>query len=167
MAACANSKPPMSLASQGETRLSSGPTCSYQFFNFGSRVRIERLSCCTVAAVRSERSKMAKSSSSLARGCGGCGCDHHQSQRSNSNGEEYYGVSVTEEDQDFVKVLRESQPYISVHRGRVFVLVISAEIVASPYLDPILKVCTYTTASPLSFSACSHNFNSISPKLLK
>ncbi|CAJ1929252.1 unnamed protein product [Sphenostylis stenocarpa] len=47
---------------------------------------------------------------------------------------------VTEEDEEFVKVLRESQPYVYVHRARVFVLLISAEIVGSPYLDPILKV---------------------------
>ena len=50
------------------------------------------------------------------------------------------GVADLEEDNRFVEVLRESQPYIYAHMGRTFVVVLSAEIVASPYLDTILKV---------------------------
>lgn len=48
---------------------------------------------------------------------------------------------TSEEDQNFVSVLREAQPYISIHRDSIFVLLISAEIIASPHLDYILKVC--------------------------
>lgn len=61
----------------------------------------------------------------------GCGCHR-------SRADEDFGSS--EEDEEFVKVLRESQPYFSVHSARVFVLLVSAEVVASPCLDPILKV---------------------------
>ncbi|ESW28698.1 hypothetical protein PHAVU_002G010200 [Phaseolus vulgaris] len=60
----------------------------------------------------------------------GCGCHR-------SRADEDFGSS--EEDEEFVKVLRESQPYFSVHSARVFVLLVSAEVVASPCLDPILK----------------------------
>ncbi|CAL5187782.1 unnamed protein product [Lathyrus oleraceus] len=56
----------------------------------------------------------------------GCGC------------EDDYGE--TEEDKYFVKVLRESKPYLSIHRARVFVVLISAQIVAeADYFNAILK----------------------------
>ncbi|XP_027913934.1 probable amino-acid acetyltransferase NAGS1, chloroplastic isoform X2 [Vigna unguiculata] len=60
-----------------------------------------------------------------------CGC--HQSRAA---GEDF---GISEEDEEFVNVLRESQSYVLVHRASVFVVLISAEVVASPYLDPILK----------------------------
>lgn len=64
----------------------------------------------------------------------GCGCEE-------SSNEDDYGE--TEEDKYFVKVLRESKPYLSIHRGRVFVVLISARIVADPDLfNAILKVPT-------------------------
>lgn len=50
------------------------------------------------------------------------------------------GYEEGESDEEFVKVLREAQLYLSVHINRVFVVVLSAEIVASPSLDIILKV---------------------------
>lgn len=117
-------KPLMSLPNQRETqtRFTRGPTsCQHNnfFFKFGSRVRIERVNCCCVT----EALKRCK-----------CGCEE-----SSNDGEEYYGV--TEEDKYFVKVLGESQPYFSVHRDRLFVVLISAEIIATPhYFDAILKV---------------------------
>ncbi|XP_044494070.1 probable amino-acid acetyltransferase NAGS1, chloroplastic isoform X2 [Mangifera indica] len=52
-------------------------------------------------------------------------------------GESFYGV--WEEYSGFVEVLREAQPYIFMHSGSTFVVLISAEVVASPYLDTILK----------------------------
>lgn len=119
--AASSSKAPLSLQSQGESWLSLGPT-THQFFNYGTRVRSGRLSCgCIPFPCKLKRSRKAEEAEFLVRG--------H---------EEYGGV--TEEDQEFVKVLWEAQPYISVHRDSVFVVIISAEIVAGPYFDPILKV---------------------------
>lgn len=54
-------------------------------------------------------------------------------------GERSYGISP--EDERFVEVLREAQPYIFMHRGSTFVVVLSAEIIADSCLDAILKVC--------------------------
>ncbi|KAK8716609.1 hypothetical protein V6N13_043914 [Hibiscus sabdariffa] len=50
---------------------------------------------------------------------------------------------AAEEDMRFVEALREAQSYVYLHRGSTFVLLLSAEIVASPYLDFILKGLNY------------------------
>ncbi|XVF15414.1 hypothetical protein REPUB_Repub09cG0151100 [Reevesia pubescens] len=57
------------------------------------------------------------------------------------------GYDISEEDLRFVEVLREVQSYVCLHRGNTFVLLLSGEIIASPYLDTILKV-----PPPQSFS---------------
>ncbi|XWS33481.1 hypothetical protein CRYUN_Cryun22dG0087000 [Craigia yunnanensis] len=64
---------------------------------------------------------------------------------SNTNGEVKINGScgkfydIEEEDLRFVEVFREAQSCVYLHRGNTFVLLLSGEIVASPYLDAILK----------------------------
>lgn len=53
-----------------------------------------------------------------------------------------------DEGEEFVRMMREAQPHFLAHRGRTFVVVLSAEIIDSPYMSSILKVCL------LSFCLC-------------
>ncbi|KAK2998537.1 hypothetical protein RJ639_023199 [Escallonia herrerae] len=63
-----------------------------------------------------------------------CSCGGH------SVGEETEGVNGSpEENGGFVKMVREPQPYFQAHRGSTFVVLISAEVVDTPYLTSILE----------------------------
>ncbi|KAJ9170552.1 hypothetical protein P3X46_018652 [Hevea brasiliensis] len=49
------------------------------------------------------------------------------------------GSGISEDDRRFLEVLREVQPHIFLHRGTTFVVVLSGELVHSPYLDDSLR----------------------------
>ncbi|XP_061949725.1 probable amino-acid acetyltransferase NAGS2, chloroplastic isoform X2 [Populus nigra] len=65
----------------------------------------------------------------VARGCN-CKC---------ISGTEALHYNITESEKKFVEILREAQPYIYLHRGSTFVVILSGEVIDGPFLDTILK----------------------------
>ncbi|KAI5581248.1 hypothetical protein BDE02_07G004800 [Populus trichocarpa] len=65
----------------------------------------------------------------VARGCN-CKC---------ISGTEALHYNISESEKKFVEILREAQPYIYLHRGSTFVVILSGEVIDGPFLDTILK----------------------------
>lgn len=49
-------------------------------------------------------------------------------------------VFLAEENEKFVKMMREAQPYFLAHRGSTFVVLLSAEVIDSSLMESILEV---------------------------
>lgn len=79
---------------------------------------------------------------------------------------DYFNSSIasvtdsTAAEDEFVRMMREAQPYFLAHRDRTFVLLLSAEIIDSPYLSSILKVRLEFKPSILNIKLCKKIINS-------
>lgn len=155
MATCTcSSKPPMSssVKCRGEACIPRGPASSSYGYGRPSVVGMGRLGC----NCASSWLDMRKTSQFVARGC--CGYD-----RSSSGGDSDEEWEADQE--ELVKVLLQVKPYLSVHCKKVFVVVLSAEIVESPYLDATLKVLTNSQFSASATLICSLSLTHIHTNL--
>ncbi|XP_034218350.1 probable amino-acid acetyltransferase NAGS2, chloroplastic isoform X1 [Prunus dulcis] len=102
--------------------------CKPKFFNYGSiKAKIRRVGAVGLAPLWHERRRRRRL---MVVAKGYDGWEGHDFQR----------CVFSDEDEKFVEALREVQPYIFLHRGTTFVVVIAGEIVASPYLlDALLQ----------------------------
>ncbi|KAF9678141.1 hypothetical protein SADUNF_Sadunf07G0004100 [Salix dunnii] len=69
----------------------------------------------------------------FARGFGFCNC------KCIGTGSEVLHHPISEDEKRFVEILREAQPYIYLHRGRTFVVILSEQVIDGPFLDTIIK----------------------------
>lgn len=83
----------------------------------------------------------------LSDGVNGISLEEEESYNNNS--------SSSMEDKQFVRSFREAWPYLWAYRGSTFVVIISGEIVSSPFLDPILKARPWNFNSRVSFPVTS------------
>ena len=65
-------------------------------------------------------------------GIQGCSCKRTRCTEVHCN--------VSEEEKNFVEILREAQPCINLLKDSTFVVMLSGEVIESPFLDTILKV---------------------------
>ncbi|KAH8503846.1 hypothetical protein H0E87_014913 [Populus deltoides] len=78
----------------------------------------------------------------VARGCN-CKC---------ISGTEALHYNISEHEKKFVEILREAQPYIYLHRGSTFVVILSGEVIDGPFLDTILKKKTRQFSSFMNYN---------------
>ncbi|XP_075654380.1 putative amino-acid acetyltransferase NAGS1, chloroplastic isoform X1 [Castanea sativa] len=109
--------------------------CRPRFFSFGLGFRINKRvpSACVQLKMRKRELKLFRNCVIKGYGLEGQVVKHGDK----IGGDEGYHIS--EEDMGFVKALREAQPYVHLHRGSTFVVLISTEIVSSPSLDAMVK----------------------------
>jgi hypothetical protein len=139
--ATSKSRPLTWLQDQGGAAWLPSCHCRPGFFNSGLSMRInQRLrpwACPRLKMV----GKRNLTSNSVAKGLEGEVKSHGADE------DQYY---ISEEDKRFVEALQEAQPYVYLHRGSTFVVVIAGELLATPSLDTLVKVLSLSLSFSLS-----------------
>ncbi|KAG6767777.1 hypothetical protein POTOM_026663 [Populus tomentosa] len=75
------------------------------------------------------------------------------------SGDEALRYNISESEKKFVEILREAQPYIYLHRGSTFVVILSGEVIDGPFLDTILKFLRPQKKTRQFSSFMNYNYN--------